>query len=141
MLCAVQEILDGFKVPHVDCTEKTELVDAILRQGHSTASTCAICFDDYESGAVLRVLPCGHRFHRQCVDKWLLHPWEGQLRSLACPLCNHALRPHSGERRTRARRQHATRGQGAARAEHGQALGGAPERAQAQAEAPPTNAR
>jgi RING-H2 zinc finger domain len=40
----------------------------------------AICTGDDETGK-LRVLPCQHIFHKQCVDAWL-------HRRNACPLCN-----------------------------------------------------
>jgi len=32
---------------------------------------CLVCQFPYESGEFLRVLPCGHRFHAECVDQWL----------------------------------------------------------------------
>ena len=64
--------------------EKKELVDAVLlARGGESGQTCNVCFDDFESGDGLRVLPCGHRFHGECVDKWL------RSQSLRCPLCNH----------------------------------------------------
>lgn len=30
-----------------------------------------MCFSDFESRQLLRVLPCNHEFHAKCVDKWL----------------------------------------------------------------------
>ena len=44
-------------------------------------STCAVCLDDFEPGDVLRQLPCGHRYHRECIDPWLTE------KSSACPMC------------------------------------------------------
>jgi len=45
---------------------------------------CAVCLCDFETGCTLRRLPCGHRFHGQCIDKWL-------RMNKRCPLCNHAV--------------------------------------------------
>ncbi len=52
--------------------ERQELVSRLLEPDNSSSRTCAICSEDYESGAVLRVLGCGHKHHLECVDKWLL---------------------------------------------------------------------
>ena len=32
---------------------------------------CMICLEDYEDQDTLRVLPCGHDFHKACLDKWV----------------------------------------------------------------------
>ncbi|KAL1800922.1 hypothetical protein ACET3X_001264 [Alternaria dauci] len=48
---------------------------------------CSICTDDFEKGQDLRVLPCDHKFHPECVDPWLLNV------SGTCPLCRVDLRP------------------------------------------------
>ncbi|GAX86687.1 hypothetical protein CEUSTIGMA_g14094.t1 [Chlamydomonas eustigma] len=42
--------------------------------------TCPICLEDVVEGTVMRVLPCCHRFHRDCVDSWL-------ERKATCPIC------------------------------------------------------
>ena len=34
---------------------------------------CRICLRGYEEGQFARRLPCRHKFHRDCVDNWLLH--------------------------------------------------------------------
>jgi len=47
-------------------------------------TNCSICLNDYESGTMIRRLPCGHDFHRRCVDKWL-------HKNKRCPLCLHAV--------------------------------------------------
>eukprot|EP00551_Chaetoceros_affinis_P006622 CAMPEP_0203667398 /NCGR_PEP_ID=MMETSP0090-20130426/4232_1 /ASSEMBLY_ACC=CAM_ASM_001088 /TAXON_ID=426623 /ORGANISM="Chaetoceros affinis, Strain CCMP159" /LENGTH=733 /DNA_ID=CAMNT_0050531547 /DNA_START=761 /DNA_END=2962 /DNA_ORIENTATION=- len=32
---------------------------------------CVICLEQFNDGDRLRVLPCNHRFHTSCIDKWL----------------------------------------------------------------------
>lgn len=46
---------------------------------------CSICLSDLEPGETMRCLPgCGHRFHRSCIDLWL-------VRQAECPLCKQAV--------------------------------------------------
>jgi hypothetical protein len=127
------------------CVEKEELVEKAAQGSNSTAASCSICCEDYESGAphflfgcgtalqpaclppkqhgvapaaelalrlpdlggapgfsqrravhppscscagdVLRALPCGHRYHLECVDRWFLSSTD-YSRPAACPMCN-----------------------------------------------------
>ena len=48
---------------------------------------CSICTEDFTKGEEVRVLPCNHKFHPDCVDPWLLNV------SGTCPLCRIDLRP------------------------------------------------
>ncbi|KAI8063879.1 hypothetical protein BC940DRAFT_335607 [Gongronella butleri] len=51
---------------------------------HRTASEyamCVICLDSYENQDVLRILPCEHEYHRDCIDLWLTK------KNDTCPLC------------------------------------------------------
>merc|ERR1712032_1527702 len=41
---------------------------------------CSVCLLGLEPGEQVRTLPCGHVFHRPCVDRWF-------SRSNRCPLC------------------------------------------------------
>ena len=43
--------------------------------------TCVICSIEYEANSNLRILPCKHVFHQECIDKWLLNY------SNKCPIC------------------------------------------------------
>jgi len=47
---------------------------------NSEDASCAICLCEFETGELVRVLPCQHFFHRDCVDPWL-------LRNKTCALC------------------------------------------------------
>ena len=32
---------------------------------------CLVCYCEYEDGQNIRGLPCGHWFHKECIDRWL----------------------------------------------------------------------
>jgi len=34
---------------------------------------CSVCTDDFIKGQDIRVLPCKHKFHPECIDPWLLN--------------------------------------------------------------------
>ncbi|XP_055856273.1 E3 ubiquitin-protein ligase goliath isoform X2 [Episyrphus balteatus] len=41
---------------------------------------CAICIEAYKSSDCIRVLPCKHEFHKNCIDPWLIE-------HRTCPMC------------------------------------------------------
>lgn len=43
-------------------------------------NTCGVCLVDFQGGEEIRTLPCGHLFHRECIDHWLLNC------SISCPV-------------------------------------------------------
>jgi len=65
---------------------------------------CSICTEDFTIGEEVRVLPCNHKFHPDCVDPWLLNV------SGTCPLCRIDLRSQGpdGDDECRAERQGST---------------------------------
>mmetsp|Transcript_39861 Transcript_39861/g.114845 ORF Transcript_39861/g.114845 Transcript_39861/m.114845 type:complete len:310 (-) Transcript_39861:414-1343(-) len=50
------------------------------RSGAPLPGHCLICLEDFQRGERIRILPCGHRYHMQCVDVWLSHRFECPLR-------------------------------------------------------------
>lgn len=50
------------------------------KTSHVGSLGCSICTDDFVKGQDIRVLPCNHKFHPECVDPWLVNV------SGTCPL-------------------------------------------------------
>lgn len=48
---------------------------------------CRVCLVRFEPEAVVNRLPCGHLFHRACLETWLDYD------HATCPLCRHRLLP------------------------------------------------
>jgi len=41
---------------------------------------CCVCFSAYSEGEIVRVLPCKHNYHAECIDAWLFN-------KRICPKC------------------------------------------------------
>ena len=63
--------------------------------GQEKNESCAICVNDFTDGDNLRVLPCEHVFHSECVDEWLIN------HSSLCPLCKQKVPRHKDRQNPR----------------------------------------
>jgi hypothetical protein len=67
-------------------TAETRTVGPDADSGYSSSNcTCSICLEQYQEGEHLRMLPCMHAFHMDCVDTWLV------VRA-TCPVCKSSIR-------------------------------------------------
>ncbi|KAF9183732.1 E3 ubiquitin-protein ligase rnf13 [Haplosporangium sp. Z 767] len=60
-----------------------DVLNATPRDGPE--DLCSICLSGYVADDRLRILPCGHEYHAECIDIWLIH------KSTQCPLCKREL--------------------------------------------------
>jgi hypothetical protein len=80
-----REVTGSLAEAHQEGIAPAQPVTAAAASGRNSASNdenlgCSICTEDFEMGQDLRVLPCNHKFHPECVDPWLLNV------SGTCPL-------------------------------------------------------
>ena len=79
-------------VPQLDALSVSFTYHLLPRNGGTVADSpedpyplqsCVICLIDFQEGDSVRMLPCLHRFHRECVDRWMT------TQSCTCPYCRH----------------------------------------------------
>ena len=77
---------NGMNREDIDKVKKIKFKKVKQKKGEE--EQCPICITEYEDGEVLRVLPCEHLFHPQCIDAWL-------VQNGVCPVCKSDLRSRS----------------------------------------------
>ncbi|RVE67734.1 hypothetical protein OJAV_G00084850 [Oryzias javanicus] len=84
---------DNFQLPTQDVLRSmSSLKTRLYRQPKrwcgpsqpTDADICAVCLEAFRNNQCLRVLPCLHEYHRDCVDPWL-------LLQHTCPLCKRSI--------------------------------------------------
>mmetsp|Transcript_6181 Transcript_6181/g.17658 ORF Transcript_6181/g.17658 Transcript_6181/m.17658 type:complete len:117 (-) Transcript_6181:292-642(-) len=58
-------------------------MDRIFPELRNLAGDCVVCLEEMEDGQACRRLHCGHCFHAECIDRWLLR----SCSAMVCPTC------------------------------------------------------
>ena len=69
----------------IEALRREPLVEPPPTTADEAASACSVCLEEFEAGGGVRRLRCGHHFHPQCIEQWVLSSARPQI---ACPLCN-----------------------------------------------------
>ncbi|KAL7991574.1 hypothetical protein Chor_015830 [Crotalus horridus] len=72
--CIPQQVLNS--MPNIVIRKGSPLLDPGLQ--------CRLCLKIFCLGQVSRTLPCNHKFHRKCIDRWL-------QKENACPIDDHVV--------------------------------------------------
>ncbi|KAI3467335.1 hypothetical protein Pfo_023998 [Paulownia fortunei] len=63
----------------IDAMASVEIVG-----GENDDEQCVICLEEWEAGEKAKEMPCKHRFHGECIEKWLkIHG--------SCPVCRYEM--------------------------------------------------
>lgn len=90
LLSHMFEGLEGQRQPRTQAADSWS-IDAlpshVLSEDEVAAASeeqrsCTVCMDDFRAGDEQRTLPCFHRFHKECIDRWL-------RTNGTCPICKH----------------------------------------------------
>lgn len=57
----------------------------VINKSNCPSDCCAVCLDSFKPRQHARFLVCSHKFHRQCLDRWL-------SRKNECPVCRSSVR-------------------------------------------------
>ena len=74
--------LDRIK-PRNDESISPDIIEFII-QGKLIDQECIICLDGFNKNDHVALIKCGHKYHAECLYKWL-------LKRPVCPLCDEEL--------------------------------------------------
>ncbi|KAJ2293199.1 hypothetical protein IWW55_005759, partial [Coemansia sp. RSA 2706] len=52
-------------------TDNANIESGLTKQKTYFAPECTVCLAEFAAGDTVRVLSCGHYFHKDCIDGWL----------------------------------------------------------------------
>uniref|UniRef100_A0A7S2ZEQ5 RING-type domain-containing protein n=1 Tax=Rhodosorus marinus TaxID=101924 RepID=A0A7S2ZEQ5_9RHOD len=82
---ATQATIDRLPMYIFQGTKQREKSEPDEEAGEAGASfECSICITEVDPGDKMRILPCLHQFHSECVDQWL-------LANAKCPTCKYSI--------------------------------------------------
>uniref|UniRef100_K3WUB1 RING-type domain-containing protein n=1 Tax=Globisporangium ultimum (strain ATCC 200006 / CBS 805.95 / DAOM BR144) TaxID=431595 RepID=K3WUB1_GLOUD len=78
-----QHVIDHITLDDLGDDEEYDIAFGTIgsHEGCGDAEVCAICLEDFQVGHNVKVLPCQHFYHVECIDPWL------ERQSSCCPLC------------------------------------------------------
>ncbi|CAL0318242.1 unnamed protein product [Lupinus luteus] len=64
--------------------ESIEAIPSVEIVESDDLGECVVCLEEFEVGGVAKVMPCKHKFHPSCIEKWLgIHG--------NCPVCRYQM--------------------------------------------------
>ncbi|KAL2233546.1 E3 ubiquitin-protein ligase RING1-like [Sesamum indicum] len=63
----------------IDAMPSVEIVN-----GENDDEQCVVCLEEWETGDMAKEMPCKHKFHVECIEKWL------KIRG-SCPVCRYEM--------------------------------------------------
>lgn len=79
MICRRDPLLDWLNRIAGFTSKDNDLIDIERRVEYQ--NECPICLSNFAVGDQVKLLPCGHIFHKACLDPWFLD------HSSTCPIC------------------------------------------------------
>lgn len=76
--------IDQHMVDRLPTFSYSEVDDGLKDEEDNRDVTCRICLEQFVNGEELRLLPCFHKYHKDCVDHWL-------KMSSKCPICKSSI--------------------------------------------------